>query len=77
MKYVMFEGVFPILFDDPITHKEVADSINGEVTSAGFFSVDVIDGKLDVAVWGESISLGGVQSDLDDAKLLHRFLIRN
>jgi hypothetical protein len=72
MKYVIFDEVFPILFDDPLIHSTVAQSYQGEATSAGFCTIT----NDKVFVWGSSTSLNGLKSQGDDSQIIEAMLNR-
>lgn len=67
MKYLMIDGVFPVLFPNDIEHKDVMvylrrnGSVIGKVTSAGF--VKWANGK--AYTFGNSFSLGIGPNQMD------------
>jgi len=71
----MIDGVFPIVFTDANTHREIAGMKN--VTSAGFVSLHLSNDKtsIEANAYGESISLG-LKSNHDDSAILTRMFSR-
>jgi len=70
LKYLIFDNNFAMLFADPITHRSAAKSYHQKVTGAGFCSIEFNANKLNVSVWGESFSLGGMESKPEDADVI-------
>jgi hypothetical protein len=69
-KYIIFGEDFPMIFNDPITHKAAAGSYHEPVTSAGFCSIQTTKNGLSVSVWGKSVSLGDIESKPEDADVI-------
>lgn len=64
----MIDGLFPVLFTEANTHREIAGGRN--VTSAGFVSLIINEhGNIEAHAYGESISLG-LKSDNKDSAIL-------
>lgn len=64
VKYVMFDGAYPVLLSAAHQHAEV--KATGTPTSAGFCSFQPKPGGgWDVRVWGESLSLNLVSEECD------------
>jgi hypothetical protein len=74
LKYIVFGDIFPMVFADPVTHKDAASASDIPPTSAGFCSLSVTDGTIKVSVWGESNSLGGLRHRPEDARIIERLL---
>ena len=80
LKYVIYNDSQPVLFGGYFQHSQVRA---GVPTSAGFCSIKEVPTPEDstictatmfeVAVWGESVSLG-VKSDPSDADMIARML---
>ncbi len=67
-KYVIIDGLFPIVFTEAQTHREIGRGYN--ITSAGFGSVD---SEAKVSIWGRSESLNK-NSDPKDAEIIQRMI---
>jgi len=70
-KYIIIDELFPILFTECQTHKDLAHGMR--VTSAGFFCTSIEKDKIKVHCYGESISLN-IKNQPDDARLIEKFL---
>ncbi len=71
-KDVIFDKAFPLTFADAMLHKDV--EYRGTPTSAGFFRVYADeDGRIDIAVYGRSESLG-LSSQPEDAATIKAFM---
>ena len=70
-KYIIINDVFPILFTEAQQHIDIGRKLN--VTSAGFFRTSILEGKIKVHCYGESISLG-IKSQPDDSYFIEKFL---
>ena len=70
IKYVMIEECTPVIFTDPISHKDLKG--HGEITSAGFLHFE--SGELHV--YGESLSLK-MGPGPRDKELIEAFLARS
>jgi hypothetical protein len=55
MKYIILEQSIPILFPDHVNHSDFKKL--GNITSAGFVEIDIDDEKINVRVYGESVTL--------------------
>ena len=73
IKYVMFNGMFPIIFGGYFKHKDIADVFDKNPTSAGFMTMkaDPFGNRIKVEVYGESISLKRRPSE-EDIPILSR-----
>lgn len=73
-KYIIFGYDFPMIFNDPITHKAAASCYCSRepVTSAGFCAIQNDESGLRVSVWGKSVSLGDMPSKPEDADVIAR-----
>lgn len=56
MKYIMIDGMFPVIFSPNFTHSDMAKDKN--VTSAGF-----IDDKGNVKGYSDSLGMGPKEKD--------------
>lgn len=72
-KYIMIDRRKPVVFSPAIEHK---DEANGrKVTSAGFCRIELTGAGIVVTCWGESNSLGGLQSKPEiDARMIKMML---
>ncbi len=74
LKYLMIDGMFPIVWAGSTQHKEIAEGTGRKVTSAGFVKlVQDRDGKFSANVYGHSQSLGMVH-DPRDAEFISLFV---
>lgn len=71
-KYIMVDGIYPILFTLAMIHKDIAKGHN--VTSAGFAKIESCDNKLSVSVSGESVSLG-ISHNPEDASTIKKMFV--
>lgn len=71
LKYVMFDGFFPVMFTGGIGHKEVTAG-DRKPTSAGFVKFLSSGDVVSAAVYGESESLG-LKPHKDDAEIIENF----
>jgi hypothetical protein len=73
MKYIIFDDIFPVIFNEAISHNSII--INGmRPTSAGFVNINSIENELSVKTYGESISLG-ISSKKEDKDIIINTLL--
>ncbi len=70
-KYVMLDERTPILFPAYLEHREFKNI--GNITSAGFVSIYIENGKLIVDSYGKSDTLG-LEAKKEDGPTIERFL---
>lgn len=77
-KYIVYDNIHAVCFAGSLTHagfnyrndyEQPHNWRRFEVTSAGFFQLTVVDGKIGVHAFGESESLG-IKSNPKDAGLI-------
>lgn len=71
-KYIIIDKIQPILFSSGMPHDSFRP-LTGEITSAGFYKLSVIDGKIDISCYGESQSLK-LRADPGDADIIRVML---
>ena len=73
MKYIIFDDIFPVIFNEAIQHKDI--KIWGmQPTSAGYLYISSIENELSIRTYGESISLG-IGSKEDDNNIIKNTLL--
>jgi hypothetical protein len=78
-KYVIIEQndiETVILFDSVLEHITFQKP-EWEIVSAGFYRVDVVDDKLHVSCYGNSVSLGKSSRGEEDELLIEKHFTRN
>jgi hypothetical protein len=73
MKYIIFDEIFPVIFNEAIAHRDMLVS-SMKPTSAGFVSIMSIEGSIYAKASGESISLN-LSSKKKDSELITRTLL--
>lgn len=71
MKYIIFDRVFPVIFPDNISHKEIASGVHKEATSAGFIENGKCFG------FSDSLGIGSLNSDISHIKIFLKFAVEN
>jgi hypothetical protein len=84
VKYVIFDGLYPVIFSEAHKHSDFQHVGPGKPTSAGFCSIHEVDAKpehdtcctrwLEVQCYGESISLRLKSNPENDQRWLERML---
>lgn len=73
LKYVNFEHVGIVIFEEHVDHGEMAQRIGAKPVSAGFVSLPLVDSDgNEAACFGESVSLGLASMEADTALLRRR-----
>lgn len=72
LKYIIIDGVSPVIFGVTTKHVEAARTAGGlPITGAGFCSARRLEsGRWTVNVWGESVSLNSLKAKADDIPVL-------
>jgi hypothetical protein len=73
MKYIVFDNIFPVIFNEAIAHKDIK-VFGMQPTSAGFVGISSNHGDLTAIASGESISLN-LSSNKKDSELITRTLL--
>ena len=80
LKYIILDGVIPVIFPEGVEHSQIASGTNMEVTSAGFVSLVPISSskerpaKINATVSGESITLDKKSQGDKDNSIIERVL---
>lgn len=72
-KYIVIDGhlgPMPVVFSDLLGHADVAAALRGKVVGAGFCFIK--DNKY--RCWGESISLRVKSREVEDERILNKYL---
>lgn len=75
MKYIILDGIFPLIFPNTMNHSDFKDINNHRCTSAGFMLTYIDDNTnaLKVSTFGSSTSLNLIAKDKDNI-LIERLL---
>jgi hypothetical protein len=75
MKYVIIDGISPIIFSESQNHSDF--KVMGQITGAGFCNIyeDTKECETKAHVFGKSTSLG-IESTKEDERILCRFVSR-
>lgn len=78
MKYVILDGIIPVIFSDGVKHCDIPQGTGMKATSAGFVRlvpITTMDGnRINATVSGESVSLGIESHGDKDNEIIERFL---
>lgn len=74
MKYIIFDNIFPVIFNEAIAHKDI--KIFGmKATSAGFVEIFSDGLTIGAEASGKSVSLN-LSSKEEDSKIITRTLLK-
>lgn len=73
MKYIC-NAYQAVLFDEPVSHREMSAGLEGEITGAGFVNIDRSHSYLRAYCYGESVSLKIKSNPDEDNRKVEKLL---